>query len=346
MAAPQVPATRATVTNNVQLKGTVQSDPSVPVRSTAAGKVVFLFVDAGVKVAKGDKLFQIQSPVVPESSADGGPAVAGGTAMAGAAQATVVPMKPVYRYTDVTAPADGTLSTLTVLLNQQLSVGDVSGAVQPGSYSVSASVNASQQYRLLAKPSTAQVFVAGGPGPFDCPGVQLKNNAGAADGAGSSASGTRVAGGGGFSAPYVIALPAAAAGPGGPGGYGPAAGPDSGQTDPGTANTGTISCSVPSDAPVFAGLGATLTVSAGEAKDVITVPLTAVKGSVKDGIVWIVDPAKGGQMEQRKVQLGLSDGTKVEVASGLSENELVMEFVPGVAAPGALGQPGYSPMGG
>ncbi len=77
-----------------------------------------------------------------------------------------------------------------------------------------------------------------------------------------------------------------------------------------------------------------MTVSAGVASDVVTVPLTSVKGSVKDGIVWIAGPGgTGAAPEQRTVQLGgLNDGSVVEVTSGLTEGEQVLEFVPGAPA--------------
>ena len=101
-----------------------------------------------------------------------------------------------------------------------------------------------------------------------------------------------------------------------------------------------------------------MTVTAGEAVNVVTLPLTSVEGSIKEGIVWLAgaemtpnaggvvigrpadaapaggSPAAGpaGEPQQRKVQLGLNDGSRVEVVSGLSEGEAVLEFIPGVPA--------------
>jgi hypothetical protein len=265
---------------------------------------------------------------------------------------------PLYTYTDVLAPVSGTLETLTVLLKQQVGVGEATGTVNPGTFTVSGSVNAAQQYRLLAKPGSAQVSVVGGPAPFTCPTVVLKNNA-AGDTPANAGGGLASAGGGsvGRSVPY------AQAGPGG-----------GGAPEQDTTPTGTLSCAIPSGVEVFAGLGATMTVTAGESANVVTVPLTAVQGSVKDGIVWLgpagSGPAAGGEggpagqgaegaaagppqgapaapPEQRKVQLGLNDGNVVEVVSGLAEGESVLEFVPGAPAqeqPGAQFGPG--PMGG
>ncbi|MFF2243804.1 hypothetical protein ACFVTM_06435 [Arthrobacter sp. NPDC058130] len=96
-----------------------------------------------------------------------------------------------------------------------------------------------------------------------------------------------------------------------------------------------------------------LTVTAGQATDVVTVPLTSVRGSVKEGFVWLApagavpDPSTGspaekpggepagepgGEPQERKVRLGLNDGSVVEIVSGLAEGEAVLEFIPGAPA--------------
>ncbi|HKU33909.1 MAG TPA: hypothetical protein VJP90_00025 [Paenarthrobacter sp.] len=296
---PMVPATRATITNTVQVKGTVQSDAAESVRSTSAGSVIKVFVEQGAAVSKGDALFQVKA----ERAVTNPPVSKDGT-----------PPKPVYDYFNVLAPSAGTLQSLTTLIDQQVTVGETVGKIDPGTYTVSGSVNAAQQYRLLGKPGPAEIALVGGPAPFQCTDVTLKNNA--SDGGGTASGGLAGSGGG-----AGMGVGAAIAGPGSTGG----------QADDGGTPTGTLSCPVPVDQQVFAGLGATMTVSAGVANDVVTVPLTSVKGSVKDGIVWI-SSAAGGAPEQRKVQLGLNDGSVVEVVSGLTEGEQVLEFVPGAPA--------------
>ena len=360
VAIPVVQAARATVTNSVEIKATVQSDAPAGVRSTAAGVVSHIFLEAGAKVALGDRLYQVRTELPAEPAEETGESTtAAGESGASAPRQVTAPV-PLYTYTDVLAPVSGTLETLTVLLKQQVGVGEATGTVNPGTFTVSGSVNAAQQYRLLAKPGSAQVSVVGGPAPFTCPTVVLKNNA-ASDTPANAVGGLAGAGGGsvGRSVPY------AQAGPGGGG-----AAPEQDNTP-----TGTLSCAIPSGVEVFAGLGATMTVTAGESANVVTVPLTAVQGSVKDGIVWIAPagsaptaseggPAGPGPAgaaagppagtsanaappEQRKVQLGLNDGTVVEIVSGLAEGESVLEFVPGAPAqeqPGAQFGPG--PMGG
>ena len=317
---PVVPATRATVTNTVEIKGTVQSDAAEPVRSTSAGKVIKVFVEPGATVAKGDALFQVKAERAVTSTQ---PSKDGMSS----------PPKPVYDYFDVLAPSGGTLQYLTTLIDQQVSVGESVGKIDPGTYTVAGSVTAAQQYRLLGKPGPAEIALVGGPAPFQCTEVTLKNNA-SDDGGGGSGGLSSTGGGAGMGVGGAVAIP---------GGGG-------GQSQEGGTPTGTLSCAIPAGHEVFAGLGATMTVSAGVAADVVTVPLTSVKGSVKDGIVWISGPAgSGAAPEQRTVQLGLNDGSVVEVVSGLSEGEQVLEFVPGApAVPGPMmgpGQAAYAPAG-
>lgn len=300
---PVVAAVVGTVTNKVEVTGTVQSDAAVAVRSTAAGKVVYFFVDEGATVNAGDRLFQIRAEVIPDlvepapSSDDEKPA------------APAAPPAPVYSYNDVLAPASGTLNTLTVLLNQEVSVGDNAGTVAPGTMSITGSLNTAQQFRLLGQPTTATGTVTNGPAPFTCPNVQLSNKE-----AGTTPD------------PAPVGMDPIAQG----------------------ESAGRVSCAVPADVSVFPGLGATITLTAGESQNVLTLPLTAVKGSVQKGLVWIPASDGGASPQEREVVLGLNDGEHVEIVSGLAEGDPVLQFVPGVdAAPQQDGQlPGYGRVGG
>lgn len=298
--APVIETARGTVTNTVELTGAVQSDAAVPVRSTAVGKVVYFFVEEGTQVAAGDKLFQIRAEVAPDPAAFvPEPATEDGK------DAAAAPPAPVYSYTDVLAPAAGTLETLTVLLDQEVSVGENAGTVAPGTFSISGSLTTAQQFRLLGKPTTATGAVTNGPAPFACQNVQLSNKDTAADSGQNPDPGT------GAAAP-------------GMGAAGPVAQGDGG--------SGQVSCAVPADVTVFPGLGATITLVAGESQNVLTLPLTAVKGSVQDGLVWLPSADGAGTPEERKVVLGLNDGEQVEIVEGLAEGDAVLEFVPGVDA--------------
>ncbi len=111
--------------------------------------------------------------------------------------------------------------------------------------------------------------------------------------------------------------------------------------------SGQVSCAVPAGTAVFPGLGATIILTAGDAKNVLTLPLTAVKGSVQNGVVWVPAVDGSGAPAERKVVLGLNDGDKVEISSGLADGEHVLQFLPGVDAVLPGGQmAGFGPMGG
>lgn len=366
--APVVPAGRATVTNVVEVKGSVQADPAIPVRSTEAGTVVFLYISAGKPVAQGSPLFQVRR--VREAPADAADSSGAGESAQGKDSAAVPakPAAPQYDYLDVLAPSAGVLKDFTALLGQQVSVGENVGAVEPGTFSVSGSLDAQQQYRLLDRPAKAEVTVTGGPAPFTCSDISLGHVTGG--GASKPADSTGTSGGA-------------------PAQQGP--GPGTGSSDGGAAATGTVSCPVPSAVKVFPGLGATLKLTAGVAENVLTVPLTAVKGSFQEGTVWVRstepgdgtagkgtalegdpdrgNPGQGGAAKngplaaaggtsvtpagfvERKVSLGLSDGVQVQVTKGLKEGEQILEFLPGVPSPQGQGGPGsapagFSPMGG
>ncbi|MCW2132559.1 secretion protein HlyD [Arthrobacter sp. VKM Ac-2550] len=327
---PSIPAARGTVTNVVQVQGAVASDPPVVVRSTAEGTVNFVHVAVGVVVAKGEPLFQVQKLVEPDpaqatelfagrTADDGGTSDIGGSnGTAGNAELEPVrqaaPPAPVYTYTDVVATAAGKVTDLAVLVDQQVSVGTDAVTLSPGTFSVSGSLTSDQQFRLLDRPSTAMVTVAGGPAPFECQAVTV--------GEASSSD----------PAPQA---PQAPQGPAPMGPFGPAA-PET--------STGTVSCAVPKDVTVFAGLGASIDISAGTAEDVITVPTTAVKGAVDSGVVWIVENDGGAEPVEREVSLGLNDGQQVEITEGLDEGELVLQFVPGAPADELMG-PGMEDFG-
>jgi multidrug efflux pump subunit AcrA (membrane-fusion protein) len=277
---PPVPVARGTVTNTVSVTGTVVADSAVPVKATAAGTVRRLLVAAGARVTAGQALLEIRfeeelEPVVGRDP-DGNP--------------TSTPRPPRVRTVTVSASASGTLSSLDVLVDQIVAVGDKVGAVSPGTLSVTAALTQADQFRLLAPPGTAEVQVQGGPAPFTCTGLTL--------GAAPAASGGST--------------------------------PDDGAAspDPGAGGTGgtTARCQVPAGVTVFAGMGATVLIQAGVAENVLVVPVTAVQGAVQKGKVWVV--ADDGAQEERGVTLGLTDGEQMEIRDGLAEGEQVLQFVP------------------
>lgn len=213
---------------------------------------------------------------------------------------TVTERKPLVTYSAVTAPIAGTVSQLPVLSGQAVAIGDTVGAVAPPTFSATASLPPEQQYRLVDRPDSASVSVKGGPAPFTCTALSITT-------------------------PPATASEA-------PSGATPGGGAGSGASGSGSSSTTTVRCAVPGDVTVFAGLSADITISAGKAEGVLTVPTTAVKGSAEKGIVFVPDE-KGGDPKEVPVTLGLTDGTSVQITGGLAEGDTILEFVPGAPAP-------------
>lgn len=103
-----------------------------------------------------------------------------------------------------------------------------------------------------------------------------------------------------------------------------------------TGSTATLTCAVPADVRVFVGLSATIELAAGSVDDVLLLPTTAVLGSADAGLVYLPSASADGtpgEPEEVPVELGISDGTVVEVRAGLAEGDAVLQFVPGAADP-------------
>ncbi|NEK87779.1 secretion protein HlyD [Blastococcus saxobsidens] len=271
LSSPPVPVARGTVANTVTVQGTVVADSAVPVKATAAGTVRRVLVQKGATVTAGQTVVEVrfeeeQQPAT-GTDPEGNP--------------TATPRPPKVRTVAVPTPSAGVVTSLDVLVDQVVSVGDTIGQVSPGTLSVSAPLTQAEQFRLLAPPTTAEVTVQGGPAPFTCTGLAL-------------------------GAEPVAAGPDA--GMGGP--MGPPAG---GGT--------TARCAVPPGTAVFSGMAATVAVSAGTAEDVLVVPVTAVQGSVQQGNVWVVgdDGAEEQRSvalgltdgEQVEIREGLDEGEQV-----------------------------------
>lgn len=269
---PQVPVTLGTVQNDVTLQGTVSADPAVPAKAPAMGAVHKVFLAQGQSVTAGTVLMTIWTEVPREN----------GTVW--------------YKESKVTAPTTGILSSLPVIVDQQVSVGEAVAQVAPASFHVSGSLQPEQQYRLLDQPTEAMVAISGGPAPFACTGLTI-----------------------------TTPLP-------GSGGEG------------GTSGGTTVTCAVPPEVRVFAGLAAELTIAGGIAENVLVVPVTAVEGTAETGNVYFVLP--DGTTELRPVVLGLGDGISVEVKEGLSEGDLILQFIPGAFGGGDGGMMPGSPLPG
>ena len=297
LSTPMASVERGTVVNSFQITGSVAADPGVPVRATEAGTITDVFVKDGAQVTYGQALFDVREQVGQTNPEP--PAVD--------PESTAPPPpaptpEPIYQYYTITAPATGVLSGFAPLVKQQVAIGEQLGQIGPGTFTVVADLTAANQYRMLDQPTSATVTISGGPAPFECGDLKI--------GAPPSANGDGKPG-----APAQAPSPDPFAPGDGTGGTG------------GTGNvTGQVRCAVPADQRVFAGLNATVEIVAGTAENVLVVPVTAVKGDYATGVVFL--PGDGGKPQEVRVGLGLTDGTIIEVRSGLEEGQRILQYVP------------------
>jgi macrolide-specific efflux system membrane fusion protein len=142
---PQIPVMTGTVRNDIVLDGMVSADATVPIKATLDGEVRQVSVTPGQHVAKGTELMQIRGFY------DDG----------------------THRWSIVTAPAAGVLSSFEILVGQNVGVGETVGQIAPPSFSVTATLPPEQLYRLTTQPTEAEVAIVGGPAPFACTGLRI-----------------------------------------------------------------------------------------------------------------------------------------------------------------------------
>lgn len=202
---------------------------------------------------------------------------------------TVTPQKPKVVAEAIVAPAAGTISALSVIQKQDVAVGDVVAKITPDVFIVQGSLKPEDLYRLSSIPGEATVSLKGGPGEFTCTSLAIAD---------------------------AVAPDQAS----------PSAGADASSGAEGGGATA-LTCQVPADVRVFAGLTGALTIQAGSAENVVTLPTTAVKGNADSGSVWVQNA--DGEAEERPVKLGITDGLQIQILEGVAEGDAVLEFVPG-----------------
>ncbi|MFD6953229.1 peptidase M23 [Nocardiopsis sp. TSRI0078] len=200
------------------------------------------------------------------------------------------PAAPATREVTLYAPSAGTVSGLEdVMVGDVLEPGAVVATVAPDEFRAVASIPPNDLYRFYEEPRDILLQIDQGPPASECAFLSLGS----------------VEGGGG-------AAPAA---------------PEEGGEGAGSGGGGAeLSCRVPADLEVFDGVRGKLSVSTGKAENVLVVPVTAVRGNVDAGEVVVV--ADDGTEETRKVELGVSDGSLIEVTKGLSVGDMVLDPVP------------------
>lgn len=89
----------------------------------------------------------------------------------------------------------------------------------------------------------------------------------------------------------------------------------------GSEEGATLTCIVPRAVQVFGGLTGVVSVVTGAEDEAVLLPLEAVAGDATAGTVLVLAP--GRQPEERRVGLGISDGSRIAVTSGLRAGETV-----------------------
>lgn len=154
-----VTPTKADITNTVSVNGNIENDPSTVVKATGTGEVNYIAVADGTYVEAGAMILQVR-----DQKNDSDNSLATGD--------EEIRPTPTYTYTDITAPASGTLH-LSALLGQYFNIGDQLGTIAPSTYSAVATLNADQLYRIQETPSEATVTITNGPAPFTCSGLKI-----------------------------------------------------------------------------------------------------------------------------------------------------------------------------
>lgn len=83
----------------------------------------------------------------------------------------------------------------------------------------------------------------------------------------------------------------------------------------------TISLTIPANAGLMVGMSATADITVQQSKDTLLVPERAVgRDSQGNPVVWV---SVNGQLEERPVVVGISDGLQAEILEGVTEGEMV-----------------------
>ncbi|EAR25191.1 hypothetical protein A20C1_01346 [marine actinobacterium PHSC20C1] len=156
-----------TITNDVELSGSISAAASVAIPATLSGEVREVSVAAGQSVKKGQEILKLRAEVMNPDGTQG------------------------TQWKVVSAPATGKLTDFTALVGASFEVGSPLGSIAPPSYIVSGTVPSEQLYRLVDRPKEATVAINGGPAPFTCTGLSITFVA-AGESSGESAAGPTV----------------------------------------------------------------------------------------------------------------------------------------------------------
>jgi multidrug efflux pump subunit AcrA (membrane-fusion protein) len=304
-----VPAEKGDIASTLELSATVVPDPSTPLLATHAGEVNWVWVKNGDTVDKGDEILQVRVPVEEQETATE-TGTAGGTDddTDGTVAAPTTPPEQKYHYYTLRATSAGTVKEFNTLVGQELGIGDTVLQLSPGTYSISAELTPEQQLDLLDKDIEATAALPTSEDPIRCTKPSIEEDE-AGDGSGDNDDPEQQ----------------------------PQIDPQTGEEITPETSAASLTCAVPKKTAIVPGLSVTITVDLGSAEGVLTVPTTAVEGSLAQGTVYQLDEETGEPVPVG-VELGLRGPDTVEIKSGLEEGDEVLQFVPGVENPdGGMG---------
>ncbi|MBO9523075.1 MAG: hypothetical protein J7518_16200 [Nocardioidaceae bacterium] len=139
------------VRNTLTVAGTIELDPAMSALAPAEGVLVQTYVEEGDVVEAGDRLFQVRSETMPETTGE-----------------EEAPPAPRRTYETVTAPVGGKVSGFAVAVGDPVTKGAAIASVQPHTFKAVGKITPLDRYRLLNKPTKARVTIKGGPRPFTC----------------------------------------------------------------------------------------------------------------------------------------------------------------------------------
>jgi multidrug efflux pump subunit AcrA (membrane-fusion protein) len=86
-----------------------------------------------------------------------------------------------------------------------------------------------------------------------------------------------------------------------------------------------LRCTLPVGTAVFPGVPANVVAVTAEVDDALTLPVSAVqrKGNATSGVVYVLE--KGKEPQKTNVTLGISDGKRIQIVSGLFAGQRVRD---------------------
>ena len=168
----------------VPLSGIVVREDDQTIRASAGGDVTSIPVQQGQSVTAGTTLATITLGVpepLPSPSPSPTPTPTSSPTSTASPTPTSSPPPafsppPVSVVQAVSAPVDGEVTTVRVVLSQKVKVGFAMFVLSPNRFDVVAPVASSQLYQFFNPPASVRATIERGPPPFDCEFVSIGDN--------------------------------------------------------------------------------------------------------------------------------------------------------------------------